>query len=146
MMLELMEVYTYFSCAKQESNPRIKKIWERFVDYELGHLHVAMDLFKRHEKRDPAEVLPASLPEPIDFSSQRKYVRKTLAEQVDFRANGRQIVTLEEDSKLSIAYRDRMNREGSPSERVAAGYQWRPGTELAPKTNGNGHSARQVSP
>ena len=146
MMLELMEVYTYFSCAKQESNPRIKKIWERFVDYELGHLHVAMDLFRRHEKRDPAEVLPKSLPEPIDFSSQRKYVRQTLAEQVDFRANGRQIVPLEEDSKLSIAYRRQMNREGSPSERVAAGYQWRPGTELAPKVNGNGRSAKLVSP
>jgi hypothetical protein len=146
MMLELMEVYTYFSCAGQESNPRIKKIWERFVDYELGHLHVAMDLFRRYEKRDPAEILPMSLPEPIDFSSQRKYVRQTLAEQVTFRANGRQIVTLEEDSKLSIAYRRQMNSDGSPSERVAAGYQWRPGTELAPKVNGNGHSARQVSP
>src|SRR3954471_2719044 len=43
MMVELMEVYTYFSCARQESNPRIKKIWERFVDYELGHLHVVMN-------------------------------------------------------------------------------------------------------
>ena len=148
MTLELMEVYTYLSCAKQESNPRIKKIWERFVDYELGHLHVAMSLFKKHERRDPAEVLPKSLPEPIDFSSQRKYVRRTLEEQVDFRANGRQIVTLEEESPLSVAYRDRMNRDGSPSERVAAGYQWRPGTELAPKANGNGrsHSTRQVSP
>jgi len=146
MTLELMEVYTYLSCAKQESNPRIKKIWERFVDYELGHLHVAMNLFKKHEKRDPAEVLPKSLPEPIDFSSQRKYVRRTLEEQVDFRANGRQIVSLEEESPLSVAYRDRMNREGSPSERVAAGYQWRPGTELAPKPKGNGHSTKQVSP
>jgi rubrerythrin len=146
MTLELMEVYTYLSCAKQESNPRIKKIWERFVDYELGHLHVAMDLFRRHEKRDPAEVLPLSLPEPIDFSSQRKYVRKTLVEQVNLRANGRRIVTLEEDSPLSIAYRDQMNRDGSPSERVAAGYQWRPGTELAPKATENGHAVRQVSP
>jgi hypothetical protein len=145
MMLELMEVYTYFSCAKQESNPRIKKIWERFVDYELGHLHIAMDLFQKYERRDPAEVLPKTLPEPVDFSSQRSYVRQTLQDQVDFRANGRRIVTLEEESPLSIAYRQRMNRDGSPSDRVAAGYQWRPGTELAPKVNGNGRS-RQVSP
>jgi len=145
MMLELMEVYTYFSCAKQESNARIKKIWERFVDYELGHLHLAMDLFKKHERRDPAEVVPNALPEPIDFSSQRKYVRQTLLEQVDFRANGRQIVTLQEESPQSAAYRQRMNRDGSPSERVAAGYHWRPGTELAPRANGNGQWARQVS-
>jgi rubrerythrin len=148
MMMELMEVYTYFSCAKQESNPRIKKIWERFVDYELGHLHVAIELFQKLEKRDAAEVLPTSLPEPIDFSSHRAYVRKTLEQQLHFRANGRQIVTLEDDSPLSIAYRERMNTDGSPSERVAAGYRWRPGTELAPLGAHNGHSTqtRQVSP
>jgi hypothetical protein len=148
MMLELMEVYTYFSCAAQESNPRIKKIWERFVHYELGHLHVAMDCFREIERRDPAEVLPASLPEPIDFSSQRKYVRETLRQQVDFRASGREIVTLEDDSLASIAYRERMNRAGSPSERVAAGYKWRPGTELAPMGNGNGRARgpKEVTP
>lgn len=148
MTMELMEVYTYFSCAKQESNPRVKKIWERFVDYELGHLHIAMDLFQRVENRDPAEVLPVSLPEPIDFSSQRKYVRDTLRAQVDFRANGKEIVTLEEDSPASIRYRDRMNRAGSPSERVAAGYKWRPGTELAPMGDGNGRAkaSKEVSP
>ncbi len=149
MMLELMEVYTYFSCAAQESNPRIRKIWERFVDYELGHLHTAMALFQQIEGRDPAEVLPATLPEPIDFSSQRKYVRETLRQQVDFRANGKEIVPLEEDSEASIAYRQRMNASGSPSERVAAGYKWRPGTELAPAT-GNGSSknvvTKEVSP
>jgi hypothetical protein len=147
MMVELMELYAYFSCAKQESNSRIKKIWERFVDYELGHLHVVMDLFKELEKRDPAELLPAVLPEPIDFSSQRKYVRETLRTQVDFRANGKNIVPLEEDSRASIAYRERMNRAGSPSERVAAGYKWRPGTELAPMTgNGQPKRTKEVSP
>ncbi len=146
MMVELMEVYTYFSCAKQESNPRIKQIWERFVDYELGHLHVAMDLYRQYGKQDPAAVIPESLPEPIDFASQRKYVRKTLQEQVHLRANGRNIVLPAQESRASIAYREQMNSAGSPSERVAAGYQWRPGTELAPKSNGNGHAVRQVSP
>ena len=148
MTIEAMEVYTYFSCAAQESNPRIKKIWERFVDYELGHLRVAMDMFQKIENRDPAEILPPSLPEPINFASQRKYVRDTLRTQVDFRANGKEIVTLEEDSPASIAYRERMNRAGSPSESVAAGYRWRPGTELAPPTNGNGRgkASKEVSP
>lgn len=146
LAVELMEVYTYFSCAKQESNPRIRKIWERFVDYELGHLNVVMELFKRIEGRDPAELLPATLPEPIDFSSQRKYVRETLRAQVDFRANGKQIVTLDADSAASIAYRDQMNIHGSPSERVAAGYRWRPGTELAPLSgNGRGRAVQEVS-
>jgi hypothetical protein len=143
VMHEAAEVYTYWSCARQESNPRIRAIWERFVDYELGHLHVAMDLMKQIEKRDPAELLPPVLPEPIDFSSQRKYVRETLAAQVDFRAKGKEIVPLEQDSQASIAYRERMNRAGSPSERVAAGYRWRPGTELNRSGNGNGHKKAQ---
>jgi len=138
MMHELAEVYTYFSCAKQESNARVKAIWERFVDYELGHLHIAMEMFKMVEKRDPAEILPATLPEPIDFSSQRKYVREVLRTQVDLRTNGKVFVPLEQESQKSLAYRERMNRAGSPSERVAAGYRYRPGTELAPAMNGNG--------
>src|SRR5215212_6572189 len=35
---EAAEVYNYYGCMEQESNPRIRAIWERFVDYELGHL------------------------------------------------------------------------------------------------------------
>ena len=75
-------------------------------------------------------------------------MRETLRTQVDFRANGKEIVTLENESPASIAYRERMNRAGSPSERVAAGYKWRPGTELAPPPNGNGHrkASKEVSP
>jgi hypothetical protein len=143
---ELSEVYMYWSCARQEPNPRIKAIWERMVDYELGHLHFAIEHLKRIEKRDPMEFLPQTLPTPVDLSSHRKYIREVLAAQVDFRAKGKEIVTLEEDSKASIAYRERMNRAGSPSERVAAGYRWQPGTELAGKrANGNGHATKEVT-
>ena len=145
LMHEVAEVYTYYSCARQESNPRIKAIWERFVDYELGHVHAVAELMKRIEKRDPAELLPKTLPTPIDFSSQRKYVREILAAQVDFRAKGKEIVTLEEESQASIAYRERLNRAGSPSERVAAGYRWRPGTELdTAGVNGNGSGKKKM--
>src|SRR5690554_5982147 len=47
---EAMEVYMYHSCAQQEDNPRIKTLWERFLDYELGHLNFACDLFKQIER------------------------------------------------------------------------------------------------
>src|ERR671928_2146043 len=58
LMHEAMEVYNYLGCMQYETNPRIKEIWERFVDYELGHLHMVMELFKTIENRDPAEILP----------------------------------------------------------------------------------------
>jgi hypothetical protein len=130
VMHELGEVYNYHGCMQQESNPRIKAIWERFLDYELGHLHLAIGLFEKHEKRDVAEILPESLPEPIPFASQREFVRETLAGEVDLRANGTEIVPKSQDSKASIAYREAMNADGSPSETVSAGYKWAPGSEL----------------
>ena len=134
VMHEAMEVYNYLGCMQYETNPRIKEIWERFVDYELGHLHYAMELFKQFENRDPAEILPETLPEPIDYQSHRQFVRETLNAEVDLRAAGTQFTHKEDEADrapLSIAYREQMNSEGSPSETVAAGYTWTPGTELA---------------
>jgi rubrerythrin len=130
LMHEACELYNYYGCLQQESNPRIKAIWERFVDYELGHLHRAMELFKQHERRDPMEVIPEALPEPIAFATQREFVRQTLAQEVDLRANGTEIVPKEKEGKSSLAYRKTMNADGSPSELVAAGYKWAPGSEL----------------
>src|SRR3982751_2444711 len=57
LICEANEVWNYAACAEQESNTRVKAIWERFLDYELGHLELAMRLFKDVERRDPAEVL-----------------------------------------------------------------------------------------
>ena len=133
LLHEATEVYNYYSCATYETNPRVKQIWERFVDYELGHLHMVMELFKKMENRDPAEVLPQTLPELIDYQSHRQFVRETLNNEVDLRAAGTRFINVEdepEQAPASIAYREQMNSEGSPSEIVAAGYVWMPGTEL----------------
>jgi hypothetical protein len=128
---EAMEVYTYYSCLIQESNPRIKQVWERFVNYELGHLHYAMDFMRSVEKRDPAEILPREMPDPIEWSSHRAYVREVLKNEVDLRASGERFVPKDQEPERSIAYRERLNAAGSPSQTVAAGYQWEPGTEVA---------------
>jgi rubrerythrin len=133
LMHEATEVYNYYGCVQQEKNPRIKAIWERFLDYELGHLNLVSELFKKIEKRDPAEILPDKVPEPIQFASQREFVRKVLAEEVDLRADGPAFVDKSKEPKESLAYRHHMNSEGSPSQIVAAGYRWAPGTELTLK-------------
>src|SRR5215207_2192423 len=131
LMHEAMEAYNYMSCAEYETNPRIKKIWDRFVDYELGQLRYAMEIFEQVENRDPAELLPQTLPEPIDYQSHRQFVRETLNAEVDLRAAGTQFVAKEDEPERSLAYRAQLNSEGSPTEAVAAGYRWTPGTELA---------------
>lgn len=127
---EAMEVYAYASCAEQEENPRIKAMWERFVDYELGHLNLACELFKQFERRDPAEILGGPLPKMIAFKSQRDFVRETLAQEVDLRANGVDYVNKAQESAASLEYRAGLNAEGVPAMAVSAGYVWRPGTEL----------------
>jgi hypothetical protein len=87
-------------------------------------------MFRKHEKRDVEEILPEALPGPISFASQREFVRETLANEVDLRADGAQFVPKSKESKASLAYRKQMNAEGSPSETVSAGYKWAPGSEL----------------
>jgi rubrerythrin len=134
LLHEVTEVYNYYGCVQQEPNPRIKAIWERFLDYELGHLHTVRELFKEVERRDPAEVLATkTLPEPIAFASQRDFVRKVLSAEVDLRAAGTQYVPKEQETSASREYRDALNAGGSPSETVAAGYEYTPGGELARK-------------
>jgi len=132
VLAEAMEVYNYYGCVKSESNPRIRAIWERFLDYELGHLAVAREMFQELEGRDASEILPQRLPEPIAFESQRAFVRKTLQAEVDLRAHGTQFVDKSElpRSSPSHAYREQLNSEGSPSEKATAGWVWMPGTEL----------------
>jgi hypothetical protein len=141
LMHEAMEVYNYMGCSQYETNTRVKAIWDRFLDYELGQLHYVMDLFREVENRDPAEILPESLPEPIEYKSHRQFVRETLSREVDLRASGTQFVGKDEEPERSLAYREQLNSEGSPSETVAAGYRWMPGTELTAEEKVKGKGA-----
>lgn len=127
---EAVEIYNYLSCVQQETNPFVKDIWQRFLDYEIGHLQVACDCFRKYENRDPEEILQGQIPEMIPFKSQRPFVRKVLEEEVDLRTDGTNYVPRDEEDEASIRYRDKMNSEGIPAEIVSAGYQWLPGTEL----------------
>lgn len=128
---EATEAWTYYSCVEQESNPRLKTIWERFLEYELGHVAYVGELFKKHERRDPAEVLGDALPGPLVFAPQRDFVRDVLAEEVDLRAKLTDYVPKDEESRVSRSARKVLNAEGSPSNASSEGYRWSPGTELA---------------
>ncbi len=129
---EANEVYNYYSCLVAETNPRIKALWERFLDYELGHFQLVQELFKQIEKRDPQEIISGKLPSPLEYRSHREFVREVLKKEVDYRSVGKEYVTSsEEETERSQDYRDFMHSEGIPSETVAAGYIYKPGTENA---------------
>ena len=127
---EANECYNYYSCVQQETNHHVKVIWERFLDYELGHFHMACDALKQFAGRDPAEIVTADFAAPLEFRSQRDFVRKVLATEVDLRADGARFVPRAQEGTESLLYRDTVNADGSPSEAVASGYVWTPGTEL----------------
>lgn len=130
---EANEVYNYYSCMESEDNRRIKAIWERFLEYELGQLRHVCDLFERIERRDVAEILQPKLPQPIRYESHREFIRNTLRAEVGLTAVGTQFVPMAQEptESASRAYRTQMNSLGSPSDLVAASYIWMPGTELA---------------
>ena len=147
---EANEVYNYWSCVEFEQNPRIKKIWERFLDYELGQLQAVCAIFEDIERRDVQEILPAKLTEPIQYVTQRAFVREVLEQEVDLRAQGTEFVDASELPKdsPSTQYARQLNSDGSPSQTAAAGWVWEPGTELsgtaglAPDATRAGEAAR----
>lgn len=143
LLSEATEVYNYYSCVESEKNGRIKAIWERFLDYELGHLAHVRTLFESVERRDAAQVLEAKLPAPIAYESHRDFVRNVLRGEVNYRAVGSTFVQREQEPNAgpSARYRDQLNSEGSPSTAVAAGYVWAPGTELTRERPHTGNGA-----
>ncbi|HVY79548.1 MAG TPA: hypothetical protein VG994_01090, partial [Steroidobacteraceae bacterium] len=105
--------------------------WERFLDFELGHFQAALRLFKDTERRDPQELLGSGeLPDFIQFSSQRAFVRQVIAEEVSLRKNGTDFVPEDREGRSSLEYREAVNAHGSPSTTVSNTYSWSPGTEL----------------
>jgi rubrerythrin len=133
LLHEANECFTYYSCLESETNHTVKAIWERFLDYELGHFNMACEAFKQFARRDPAEIITSVLSSPIEFRSQRDFYRQVLADEVDLRASGTQVVPLAQEDQASLTYRAEVNADGSPSQTVAAGYSWAPGTELTRK-------------
>ncbi len=92
LLSEACEVWNYAGCLAQETNPRIKAIWERFLDFELGHFQAALKLFEETERRDAAEVLgDGKLPGFIRYESQREFVKKTVLTEVPLRKSGNRV-------------------------------------------------------
>jgi hypothetical protein len=116
----------------------VKAIWERFLDYELGHFQMACDFLKQVEKRDPAEIVGSDFAAPLPFRSQREFVRKVLHSEAGLRALGTQFVPKDQESAATRSYRSYLNADGSPSEAVSAGYRWEPGTEMTHKGTASG--------
>jgi hypothetical protein len=85
------------------------------------------------------------LPKPIAYESHREFVRETLRNEAHLTASGPSFVPFAQETSQSpsAVYRDQLNSEGSPSQTVATGYVWAPGTELSQKGPAIGNGAAQ---
>jgi hypothetical protein len=118
---EYNEVYLYWSMLQQESDRRIKSIWERHLDMEIGQLQVACDVLRRYEGVEPAEILPKELPDtPVTFEPNKEYVREVLAAQVGLRRDSVDYVPVEDlpDDHRYFAIQRTYDTANAPSERV----------------------------
>jgi hypothetical protein len=108
---EYNEVYLYHSFAAQESDPKVRALWELHLGMEIEQLKVACDLMRRYDGRDPEEVLPPALPDnPVLFEPNKEYVRTVLAEQEDLNALGQGYVR--DAHKRYQGYQDAVHGEG----------------------------------
>lgn len=82
---EYCECYLYWSCYMTETDPYIKNLWEENLLFEITHLHRAVDLLKKYEKKDWWEVIPdGEFPAPLSLHENIDYVRKILGDTVQF--------------------------------------------------------------
>ena len=65
------ESYLYWSMLQQETDHRIKALWELHLDMEIGQLQVACGCCASYEGIDPEEILPPALPESDDVRGEQ---------------------------------------------------------------------------
>lgn len=116
-MHEYLECYLYWSFLQQEVDPRVRALWELHLNMEIEQLRVAGDLLRRFDGKEPEEVLPLELPEPVLMQENKEYVRSVLATQVDLTADHLD-VTMERPARYG-AYQAAVHGDGPvPSEEV----------------------------
>jgi len=138
---EYNEVYLYWSMLQQETDARIKRIWELHCNMEIGQLHSACDLLRRYEGVDPEEILPPTLPDtPVTFEPNKQYVRDILANQYDLRTDGLAYADVDDlpSEHRYFRFQETLNGGGVPSEQVIeADRAGRDGPEYRDETEGD---------
>ncbi|WTP47054.1 hypothetical protein OG288_01225 [Streptomyces tauricus] len=114
---EYNECYLYYSFMEQESDPKVKAIWELHLNQELEHLHIACDLMRRHDGRDPQSVPAPQLPPVLAFEPNKAYLRGLLDTQIDLTTLGAGYVR-EAHERFEKMQEQLHGGEAPPSERV----------------------------
>src|SRR5215217_7088968 len=148
-----MEVYNYLHCYAQETDPRIKAIWDEFLHMELTHLQLWGQMLMKYEGRDPEVVFGNKLTVDFRFQENKEYIRRVLEQQRDLRLvpGGWALQAQLPADWPSRRYQDIVNADGIPSEEMvnrqvhSAETSERPGDELLERAREAAVSLRGAS-
>ncbi|WP_262706345.1 MULTISPECIES: hypothetical protein [Streptomyces] len=132
---EYNECYLYHSFMEQESDPKVKAIWELHLNMELEHLHIACDLMRRHDGRDPAEILAPELPNVLTFEPNKGYLRELIAGQLDLTTLGTGYVR-EAHERFEAMQNSLNGGEPVPSDEVLVQHDHKMGGDYRLETEG----------
>ncbi|MFF1299576.1 MULTISPECIES: hypothetical protein [unclassified Streptomyces] len=132
---EYNECYLYHSFMEQEPDPKVKAIWELHLNMELAHLQIACDLMRRHDGREPQEILAPELPNVLAFEENKQFVRGLLDTQMDLTTLGTGYVR--EAHERFERMQEQIHGGGEPpSERVMAQHREMFGREYRIESEG----------
>jgi len=119
LLREFTEVCTYHNCYEDETNEKLKAIWEEFLAMEIEHLKIAAKLFSKYENRDPQEIIGDTVVHPCHFKSQKKYVTDVLIKEIDKRlGTNKDYIYINDlpDDWPSYMIQEKFGADGAPSE------------------------------
>lgn len=123
LLHEYNECWLYYSFMAQESDPRIKAIWELHLQMELAHLRQASDWLRLFDGREPEQIVGgAGLPEPLLFEPNKEYLRHLLATQIDLTKLGAGYVR-EAHERFEWMQRQVHGTAEPPSEQVIGAHE-----------------------
>ena len=138
---EYNECYLYYSFMQQESDPKVKAIWELHLNMELEHLRIAADLMRRHDGREPEEVVGPQLPQALTFEPNKAFLRELLATQIDLTTLGAGYVR-EQHERFERMQEQIHGGEKPPSEQVIDLHREKFGEEYRLQTDGEHPDSR----
>lgn len=116
------ECWMYYSFMQDETDPRVKQLYELHLNMELEHLRVACDMLREIVGREPEELLPKAVENTVCFKENKQYVRDVLASQVNLTSKDSEFVPVRElpaDDRY-FDYQAKVNDDWVPTEAVIA--------------------------
>ncbi len=140
---EYVECYLYWSCALDEKDARIKKIWELCLELELAHLKKVAELLEKYEGKCYLDIYPnPEFPAPLTFGCDNiQYVRDVLKKTAYYTSvcEGYADVRDMDKGYIFFKWQQKLNGDGSlnPTHNVIDMYIDRYGEDFRFETDKN---------